>query len=1072
MLSLVFGRDHLKTSEYLYSEIMRFLEKNENCILITPESATLQTEQKLFSRCSPKVNLNFEVLNFSRLPERVQREVGGVGFDPLNEGGRAILTALSLETVYPFLTDYKSVSGREEFLREICSEISRFKSMGISHDQLSAASVRAKSKGFERLSSKLHDIALIYSAYEASLGNMVNDAPDMLTSAAKRLRETEFISDYRIFIDGFSGFTGQEYDIISTMIKKAREVYVSVPCEEDGDGEINEKPLSAVLNLKRICAESRSQFRILRVPRDEEGGLSHLRESLWDSPAPTVKTDAVKIYHCKGKAGELEAAARIVLELCAERGYRMRDIAVCAADPLSYSGIAEHVFAKHGIPLYLSAKSCAADSSLWRLVESSYAAVCGGYRHEDMQRLIKTGLTALPSELADNLSLYAATWKISGKIWETDGDFNYNADGFSQRSSHRGTTIQERANKAKPILMKPLCAFKERIRENTTAKDHSDALYDYLAELSAETALEKRAEELREMGKSHAADCTRQIWQTLLSCMEQCIKLCTEKELSAKEYLYLLSVAMKNSDLAAIPGYADQVQLLPTTQLSGYAPKQLIILGANEGVFPRPKSRDRFFSSAEMKLLPECEIDFVNDSELYDCEELREFYSAVTLASDGLFVLYDDSAPCSVGVTRIEKLCEAEPLDARSISYTGTEAAAREYFRTESEEIRRDIGEKLPDEMLRRFRAFETLLEGKSKVDITTARKYIGTDMTMSPSRAEDYVNCPYRYWAKHVLGLREEKVAKMGANDVGSHAHGILESFVLDMICSGRDPATVKDEELCETVRVYVERYARDYLGGLDDKSPRFKYLLARLEGNVIAFMKKLRFEFSKSDFKPFKAEYKIGRHNSADSVKGLTVKLSEGETLTVSGIVDRVDVFEKDGKSYIRIVDYKTGNKELSVEGIKEGVNLQMLLYLFSICENGKELFSGEPVPAGAAYYLVGRPQIKLEAAELDSEISEKELIDAYDVSGIYVNDEAVLAALDKDGSCGLIKVDRQKNPKNLLSPEDFDALVGDITQTLRKIGDGLRNGESAPEPHCSKGKYPCRYCEYRNMCFSAKE
>ena len=65
---------------------------------------------------------------------------------------------------------------------------------------------------------------------------------------------------------------------------------------------------------------------------------------------------------------------------------------------------------------------------------------------------------------------------------------------------------------------------------------------------------------------------------------------------------------------------------------------------------------------------------------------------------------------------------------------------------------------------------------------------------------------------------------------------------------------------------------------------------------------------------------------------------------TLSVTGKVDRVDGWLKNGKLYLRVVDYKTGKKAFDLADVRYGLGIQMLLYLFAL-----QRYGGSAVPAG---------------------------------------------------------------------------------------------------------------------------
>ena len=272
--------------------------------------------------------------------------------------------------------------------------------------------------------------------------------------------------------------------------------------------------------------------------------------------------------------------------------------------------------------------------------------------------------------------------------------------------------------------------------------------------------------------------------------------------------------------------------------------------------------------------------------------------------------------------------------------------------------------------------------------------------------------------------------------------------------------------------VKSYVGQYANTVLGGLEDKSGRFKYLLARLEGNVLMFLKNMRDEYVQSEFLPWRAEYPIGRENTENSTKGLTVELGDGASVTVAGIADRVDFCERDGKTYIRVGDYKTGGKELSVNDVNRGLSLQMLLYLFSLCKNATDKFSGQLVPAGAMYYSVKRPDKNVGAKVTNETLDEETVKSAYGKSGIFLFDEEILSAMDKELSGRFIPVKRGKNGQikadaNLVSAEAMGELANKVEDCIRTIATELRCGKAQAEPYKEGNHDACKFCKLFPLC-----
>ena len=166
--------------------------------------------------------------------------------------------------------------------------------------------------------------------------------------------------------------------------------------------------------------------------------------------------------------------------------------------------------------------------------------------------------------------------------------------------------------------------------------------------------------------------------------------------------------------------------------------------------------------------------------------------------------------------------------------------------------------------------------------------------------------------------------------------------------------PCEMEREELHALSRSVVERYVREELGGLEGETPRFRYLFRRLLKSVYAVVENAVEELSRSDFQPIAFELGFGRG------RGPPAGPAEGGRLTVSisGFVDRVDGWVDGEKLCLRVVDYKTGRKSFDLTDIWNGMGLQMLLYLFTLTEEGKERFGKNIVPAGVLYLPARTP------------------------------------------------------------------------------------------------------------------
>ncbi|HEX3027613.1 MAG TPA: PD-(D/E)XK nuclease family protein, partial [Clostridia bacterium] len=358
--------------------------------------------------------------------------------------------------------------------------------------------------------------------------------------------------------------------------------------------------------------------------------------------------------------------------------------------------------------------------------------------------------------------------------------------------------------------------------------------------------------------------------------------------------------------------------------------------------------------------------------------------------------------------------------------------------------------------------------------DVTNARALFGERMQISPSRLETFRQCRFLYYCRYGLRAFPRGRAEMDAPEIGTLIHFVLERLLREH--SGEGLWTIARDELSSQVKSLLKEFADGFLGGLKDKPERFKYLYLRLEGQVIGLIEHIARELEQSMFRPVDFELTIGR-----DVKPLTVDLPDGGSITVEGKVDRVDLMKRDGASYLRVVDYKTGSKEFNLSDVIYGLNLQMFLYLFALCDNGGGRYSaqGEITPAGVLYVPSGRPNITAARSAGEEDISAAR-DSAYKMSGLLLDDPEVIRAMERDGSGVFIPAKLRKSEDadgnvsyepdsraSVASLEKFGFLKRHVVKTLKDMALTLHEGDVAAEPVQGISYHPCDYCDYACVC-----
>lgn len=253
------------------------------------------------------------------------------------------------------------------------------------------------------------------------------------------------------------------------------------------------------------------------------------------------------------------------------------------------------------------------------------------------------------------------------------------------------------------------------------------------------------------------------------------------------------------------------------------------------------------------------------------------------------------------------------------------------------------------------------------------------------------------------------------------------------------------------------------DELGGLEDQTPRFRYLFDRLIKSVNAIVENVLEELDGSEFQPLEFELGFGRKGDLPPVE-LSV---DGMTVSVSGFVDRVDGWVHDGKLYLRVVDYKTGRKSFDFTDLWNGMGLQMLLYLFTLEREGKGHFGQEIVPAGVLY-LPARDAMISGARSIDEATRKKQVDTELKRKGLLLGEEDVLSAMGEPRFLPVQVSGGTVTGDYLVSAERLGKLSRRVDAVLEEVARELAAGTINADPYWRGAELnACRWCDFFAAC-----
>ena len=1082
MLHLIYGRAGSGKTTLLLEKMKETAGRGEPCLLLVPEQQVLLSEKTV---CELDISsLVAEVTSFRRLCNEIFRTYGGLCYRYIGKGAQKLLCRKALLTLAPLLSS-DAGKGAEDMgkVEQFASAITEMTLYNLTPAKLSEVAPHLDGA----LRKKVEDLAAVAALYLQMLHHEYDNPEEDLTRAVHILEENEYFADKTVFIDSFAGYTPQQGELLRLVMRQSKEVYLTIPCLPGGDDWLFAKPAAAERSVLRLAQLADCPVIVEAVLADclraKSADLRYLATHLWSEQEKAPPVESIKLLECADLFEEADAAAAEVARLV-RSGACYGDIAIIARSAERYDGILDSALERYAIPYYTAKRRDIATMPEIRLVNAALMVAAFDFQTEDVIAYLRTYLTDLTPDECDPVEEYAYQWKIRGKRWRDELPWTMNPRGFVEEFTDEDQLKLDRLNSLRMRFVPRLAAFCEAFDNRPTVRSISEALYRFLCDLQIPDRLEASAEENRRQGNRALADTQMQVWNCLVDALDQLVAISGDETADPMLYLRLLNLLLKESDIGTIPSGQDQVTVGSANLLRSSGIRHALILGVCEGVFPSSAGGGGYFDDRERAELIEHQLPVAQGGEALLYEEFYYFYTAACFPSESLVISYTAAEGASMAVKELQSLFTdlqpCRPSQWGAEEWVSTRESALFYGLSHQKD---PVGSAL----LQHLRE-EATLEGRIRAaenGITVDRcrlspelmdRLIPRRMEMSPSRLERYVNCPFSYFCSYVLRLKEPLSGEFKSNDVGIFIHKILEDLVPKIAA---DAAACTDEALDRMLATEIEEYRRVLLRDWQD--PRLDRMFERSRPFAHLLLKRFRDEFSTVQFRPVACEVYVG----SDGVAPLQIPLADGGSVSIRGVVDRVDLCEQNGDYYLRVVDYKTYQKTFSRDEVAKGLDTQMLLYLYSLCESRDRGMlekigvpeGKKPQPAGILYLNVGVTGIPSDAADQP----DGEMQGYFASSGLLLEDEelALIRAMEPElnGRFTPIATTKKGNlsadaQRAMTDAQGFADLREEIAEVIGHFGQSIREGVADAAPLSDKEHDGCKYCKMRPICRRRKE
>ncbi len=1028
MLRIIYGYSGSGKSTKMYEYLKADIEKGKKAIFIVPEQQLVVTERRIADVINERDSLSVEVLSFRRLANRVFREYGGLCYNYLGKGADLLLMWKSLGATAPFLSLYGATDPTD--IGSVGTLLGAKKMMvrgGIAPSDLEKSALELEC-GEEKLKSKLKDMSMIFAAYDGFMRNSFDDPECDLSRLCNINGVGGFFKGKSIYLDGFNSLTALEYSVAELIMKNADELYVSINYKEGDTRDIFRKTEGYRKTL-RIMADKwgiseKSEYVEYPAATKE---IEAIREGLFKAGAVYTKGEegscGIQIVRCADRSTEIEWVFEDILGYV-KNGGRYRDCVIAAGDISDYLGYIRGCSEKYDVPTFTSGRFSIISSSAIRSLRLVFRIINAGFMADDIIEYTKTGFSAISDSEAQILEGYVRTWNINGKSKWTS-PWGLNPEGRKAEKNEKTEAFLQRINDIRKRVMAQVEKLYNAFHGKISVSQGVRLLTEYMVELKIPTALKTEAEAARVRGDRMGAVYSLSTWKCIVSCLEVLDKTVGEIEVSSEVFERLFEAVINKNDIGQIPTTNDEVLTGNLDMLRISDTKRLYIVGLCDGEFP-VCNESGAFTDRECKILDSLGIEVGEDSEEKLYSSLFSFYSLSSSCRGKVAYLYSTAGkkkPSAV-IHRVKALFHKGEI-------TETQATDASLWDLRYILKTRD----------NRWQDVEALGEDNTS-------KLFDKTMSLSQSKLERFAHCPFSYAYTYILRLKEEKAPEVTSDVFGTIIHLIFELFLKLAEEKEGGIKDISDEEAERIIEKVTEDFYRES-GCSEEDDIRIFHLFRRIRSASLFLIRDLRGEFVKTSYKPVGFEVKVGEGGVVESPD---ITLDDETKVLVDGIIDRVDSHvDRDGNAYIKIVDYKTGERDISTSELEKGYKLQLPLYMKAVCSSKSQELQrltgkrdgGKYIPAGMVYHIAKAPK-KTEDPQY-AKVSR---------NGFVIDGEENIGAI---GDFDSLKIN-----KSLAEMEDILEIA---KNTVKDLAGRIKKGQCAiPEKIESD---TCTYCKMYPIC-----
>lgn len=1110
-LRFYFGPSGSGKSHRIYEEIMQRAaqEPGRNFLIIVPDQFTMQTQKDLVMHSDRGGILNIDVLSFGRLSHRILEEVGTKEMPVLDDTGKSLVLQKIAADLKEQLPAMGSLLHKQGYIHEVKSAISEFMQYGISTQDMDKLIASAEKRG--ALAMKLRDLKTLYRGFQDYIRDHFITTEETLDVLRRSLVKSKILPDSVVVFDGFTGFTPIQNRLIQELMRVCEETIVTVtigeeedPYQMDGEQKLFHLSKKTVADLVKLAAEA-------EVTRGEDvfvkGGpnrfaeapaLCYLEQNLfrYQYEPYTEKQHEIHMFEALSPREEVHQTALYIRKLIREEGLTYRDIAVVIGDLEGYASYVETEFGQLEIPCFLDRTRGIVLNPMIEYIKSALQLYIRDFSYDTVFHFLRSGMADISREEIDELENYvirtgARGYRTYSRLFTRKTEEMQQGSG--QEDTERAEETLERLNRIRQQFADTVEIL--HMAPRAKAGEYVDHLYDFLEQNQVQQKLLNYQQRFEQEGDLAKAREYAQIYRLVMDLLDQIYELLGEEEISLQEFADILEAGFGEITVGTIPQNVDRIVVGDMERTRLKQVKVLFFLGVNDGNIPKNASKGGIISDMDREFLIESGTEMAPSPRQQMYIQRLYLYLNMTKPSERLYLSYAKVNSDGKGIRpsylidTVRKLFPQLAVEypqnrSRLEQIEGRQEGAR-YL---AEELREYADGTLREEERQDFylmyRAYEADPEGRDRLTAAAFRRYkesglsrivaralYGRQLENSVSRLETYAACACRHFLQYGLSLQEREEFGFEVSDMGNVYHAVLENFAGKLAESGRTWWDFDENFATQAIKEAVEGYAATYGETVLYSSARNEYAITRMSRILTRTVLTLQQHLKQGSFQP--DDYELS-FRFAEDLDSIHVDLSEEEKMHLQGRIDRIDVSEDAEHVYVKVIDYKSGNKKFDLAALYYGLQLQLVVYMNAAMElESRKHPDKEIVPAALLYYHIDDPTIET-PVELTQEQINEEILTKLRMNGVVNSDPAVVERLDRflQDKSKVIPVEKKKDGSfsarsGILSREELHVVSAYVDTKIRQIGREILDGKIAANPYEKGNEEACTYCAYKKVC-----